>query len=282
MPKHYVILSDIHANWLALKAVLRDVVTYSAEAGIGIDGYVCLGDIVGYGAHPTACVLAVQRLKPVVWLKGNHERILFQDEHEGEIAGNGADEEAKKTGQWGRVRLEKYGKGVCLEHLRHLRELVIAPSGIENVTFVHGNLRNPLWGKITSVELARSQLSVLQTQICFYGHIHRCQLIRLHPGLEDEDKFYRTGSLKEGTPYGYGQWIEMAEPFRWFVCAGSIGQPRDRDPRAGYVLLRRDGDTTHVQFRRVTYPWRSAQWLMDNKGWGSLAPQSRNRLERGI
>lgn len=282
MPKHYAILSDIHANWLALKAVLRDVVRYSAEEGIEIDDYICLGDIVGYGAHPTACVLAVQRLKPVIWLKGNHERILFHNEHEGEIAGNGADEEAKKTGQWGRSRLEKYGNGACLEHLRHLTELVAAAPGMENITFVHGNLRNPLWGKITSVELARSQLSVLQTQICFYGHVHRCQLIRLHPESEEEDRFYKPRSFKEGSPYAYDQWIELAEPCRWFVCAGSIGQPRDGDSRAGYVLLRRDGQTTHIQFRRVSYPWQSAQWLMDKKGWGDMAPQSRNRLERGI
>jgi predicted phosphodiesterase len=221
------LISDIHSNLEALTAVLADV----REQGIEV--VYCLGDVVGYGPNPRECIDEVMNCD--VCLLGNHDQgALFDPE--------GFNTGAERAIFWTRAQLENCG-GTPASHRRwdFLGEL---PRNRQEgpFLFVHGSARNPLNEYVFPEDIYNRRkmekiFAIIQDH-SFQGHTHV-------PGVFTEDlRFY--------SPEDVGYQYRLAEG-KTMVNVGSVGQPRDGDPRACYVVL--DEDERMVTFRRVEYPF---------------------------
>lgn len=218
------ILSDIHGNLEALEAVLADV---QAQ---GVDEIACLGDIVGYGPNPRQCV---DKVMSFAWsVLGNHDQGALYDP-EGFSSG------AERAIFWTRDQLENADEDRDLVSRRweYLSELPrVKRDG--RLMFVHGSARNPLSEYVFPEDIYNprklERIFALIERFCFQGHTHV-------PGVFTEDgKFL--------SPAEIGNKYTLAGTKAMFNV-GSVGQPRDGDPRASYVIQ----TDTQVEFRRVPY-----------------------------
>lgn len=220
----YALISDIHGNLEAFEAVL------SAISQERVDKYLCIGDVVSYGADPKEAIRLVQFLKPEALVAGNHEwglADLLDLEY--------FNEDARKALLW--------TKGI----LNHSELDYLASFGLvyeaEGFTLVHGSLEAPaeFYYIHNSVEAhAASMLS--KTPLCFVGHSHV-------PAI-----FYSDGSRMDDAKSCR---IKIAPGKRYVINIGSIGQPRDGDPRASYAIY--DTDEFTVEIKRVAYDIDSAR-----------------------
>lgn len=219
------IISDIHGNLEALEAVLADI---HAQ---GIAEIVCLGDIIGYGPNPRECLdLAIGFSSCVL---GNHdEAACFNPE--------GFSSGAERAIFWTRSQLEM-GDGDPEQRARRWRFLMSRPTVVRDgdFLFVHGSIRNPLNEYVFPEDVHNprklERLFSLVDRYCFQGHTHV-------PGV-----FTASGTFAR--PHDMGDRLSLGAE-KLMVNVGSIGQPRDGDPRSSYVVLHEDG----VEFRRVEYP----------------------------
>ena len=220
-----VILADIHANQSALEAVLKDAVRLGAEE------FVCLGDIVGYGARPRECVGAARHF---TWcVKGNHDAGLFSTEQEERFSARAADSLA-----WTRRKLDDPKdpeSAARMEFLRTLPEKKVEG----DVLYVHGSPRMPLneYIKPTLGKMHPERLKVIFDMIphvAFVSHTHV-------PGVYTDDLVFHP-------PAELGNEFEIG-PGKAIVNVGSVGQPRDGNERACYVIF----DGTAVVYRRIPY-----------------------------
>jgi diadenosine tetraphosphatase ApaH/serine/threonine PP2A family protein phosphatase len=217
------IISDIHGNLEALEAVLADI------RGQGVARIYCLGDIIGYGPNPCECLDLV--MPSEVCILGNHDQAALFDP-EGFSSG------AEQAIFWTRSQLEAAGS--TPENLARWRYLCELPRQHreDGLLFVHGSARNPLMEYVFPEDVHNpnklNRIFDLVPQYCFQGHTHV-------PGVFlQSGKFLRPTDVPEG--YLLGEVKTM-------INVGSVGQPRDGDPRASYVLL----DDQRVYFRRVEY-----------------------------
>ena len=219
----YAILSDIHGNLEALEAVL-------ADAAPRADGVLCLGDVVGYGADPAACVERIaERAEAVV--AGNHEHGVI-----GLLDLGWFNEWARAAAEWTRAQLDD---DQCA--WLGARPLVHV---LEDATLVHASPARPEdWDYLISAEDGYEAFPAFATRVCFVGHSHR-------PG---------TWSLGSSGPAHEPNATETTfeRGRRYLVNVGSVGQPRDRDPRAAYALW--DTDVQRVTIRRVSYDLAGAR-----------------------
>jgi predicted phosphodiesterase len=217
------IISDIHGNLDALAAVLKDVAAHECIA------MVCLGDIVGYGPEPGACVQLVREYASAVVI-GNHEAMLLA------ILKEGSSSREKTADMWKALALCR--KGLRADEKRWIRNLpftVIA----QDLAFVHASLHHPHeFDYIYNTEGARLNFAAQETPMSFHGHTHI-------PVVWEEKGKEITGY----TP-GEGQ-IQLDPACRYAVCVGSVGQPRDHDPRASYALY--DLENHRLVIRRLEY-----------------------------
>jgi len=219
------LISDIHSNIESLEAVLADI----REQGVS-DVY-CLGDLVGYGPNPREVIDLAMKCK--VCLLGNHDQgALFDPE--------GFNLGAERAIFWTRQQLENSGVDPAIQHKRwdFLGELPRTHQQGEFL-FVHGSARNPLNEYVFPEDIYNrrklEKIFALIKKYAFQGHTHV-------PGVFTED--FNFVSPEE---IGYGYQLGDAKAM---VNVGSVGQPRDGDPRACYVIL--DGEA--IQFRRIEYP----------------------------
>jgi predicted phosphodiesterase len=209
------LLSDIHANLVALEAVL---------AALGnVDALWVTGDTVGYGPDP-ADTLALLRERRALLVQGNHDRAVATGEGL-EFFHDRAAEAALLHQQW----LSSDDR----DALGALPMVVKA----ESFTLCHGSLRDPLWEYVTTTRAAGATLRLAETDHCCNGHTHI-------PAL-----FHLTGGGAKASHVVAGTTYPLAE--RTLVNAGSVGQPRDGDPRAAYAVL--DTDAGTVTFYRSSY-----------------------------
>jgi diadenosine tetraphosphatase ApaH/serine/threonine PP2A family protein phosphatase len=212
------VLSDIHANLHALEAVLADVDLQAPDA------IWCLGDVVGYGPRPNECVNLI-RARATLCLCGNHDLAVLGALDTVDFSGD-----AGAAARWTKPAL-----GV--EEAVWLRSL--EPSGERpGVELFHGSPRDPVWDYVLTEQIAL--ISILETTepLILVGHSH----IALAFGWDGEAL---TGGLApDGTE------VELAGR-RWLVNPGSVGQPRDGDPRAAWALI--DDAARRASFRRVPY-----------------------------
>jgi predicted phosphodiesterase len=219
------IISDVHGNMEALRAVLDDI------AAAEVSEVYCLGDIVGYGPNPRECIDVAMGFTACVL--GNHDQgALFDPE--------GFSSGAEKAIFWTRSQLESAADDPD-QNLRRWDFLCELPRTIwENgLMFVHGSARNPLNEYVFPEDIHNprkiERIFGIVERYCFQGHTHV-------PGVfTDDGRFLR--------PEQTGNVVELGGR-KAMVNVGSVGQPRDGDPRSCYVILEDD----HVQFRRVEYP----------------------------
>lgn len=218
----YAVLGDIHGNLEALNAVLEDARQQAVQS------YACVGDIVGYNANPSEC-LAIIRQLDTVCVCGNHDHycshpISLNDFHP--LAANVVD--------WTRSRLAD----ADIAYLKSLRLVRL----VRGFALVHSTLDMPdKWGYVFDELEAESNFNYQSTTVCFHGHTH-------HPAV-----FEKSGGVRRVEP-GV---IKITLGKKYFINCGSVGQPRDGDPRASYVIY--DPDTHEVRFRRVEYDFTLTQ-----------------------
>ncbi len=214
-----LVISDVHANYTALEAVLKDAGT--------VDETWCLGDIVGYGPDPNAVVEEIRDIPNLTCILGNHDMAAI-----GKIPLEVFNAEARRT-------LEYHEKVLSASNMDFLRSL---PSNLKvrgEVSIVHGSPRDSVWEYILNTLSARLNFDHFTTPWCFVGHSHLQCMFQLDT---DTDRV----SL---APIRAGEHFPLRP--RAIINPGSVGQPRDRDPRAAYAIY--DTDGTIWEPRRVMY-----------------------------
>ncbi|HET9198489.1 MAG TPA: metallophosphoesterase family protein [Solirubrobacterales bacterium] len=216
------VLSDIHANRQALEAVLAAV----EEAGV--DELWCLGDMVGYGADPDACT-ALVRERASVCLAGNHDLALL-----GELDVSTFSEAAAAAVEWTR-------DNVGAETLEFLRTLEPAASRA-GVGLFHASPRDPIWEYVLSTDQADAGLDAQEERVGLIGHSH----ISLFFVRASGDGRHHS----QGAQAADDAEIELGEG-EWLLNPGSVGQPRDGDPRAAWLEL--DTERWLARYHRLPY-----------------------------
>ncbi|MBQ7721980.1 MAG: metallophosphoesterase family protein [Kiritimatiellae bacterium] len=221
------ILGDIHANLEALTAVLDDARSQN------VTSFLCLGDVVGYNANPHECIQIVRSLQsPTV--RGNHDHYCSHAEPLADFQPNAASVIA-----WTRGVLDDDDKA-------WLRGLPFSCVPMQGVTLVHGTLDMPdRWGYVFDEIDAEANFAYQTTPICFHGHTHVPVVFERHGT-----------SIERMEPPAFDMKRRIAPGRRCFINVGSVGQPRDGDPRASYVIYR--PASREIEFRRVQYDINTA------------------------
>ncbi len=239
------VISDVHANLPALEAVLE------ALRDVGpLDALWHLGDVVGYGPHPNE-VIERLRAAGAVGVLGNHDAAVV-----GRIGIEWFNDDAQAAIEWS---VEQIGTPhrTWLDGLPEVRREA-------EVTLVHGSPRDPIWEYVYSTSIARSNFGSFETSLCLVGHTHVPLLFR-----------ERDGRVEVESPED-GHTVELGAG-RTIVNPGSVGQPRDGDPRAAWLLL--DTDAGTVTWRRVPYDVAATQADMRA---ARLPERLVDRLELGL
>jgi predicted phosphodiesterase len=243
----YLILSDIHANLDALEAVL-------GRADGQWDRALVLGDLVGYGAEPDAVVERIRALRPDAVIRGNHDK-----------AACGIDD-GSQFNTVARIAAAWTGEHLSAENLEYLRALPMGPVEIDALTEIcHGTPFDEDHYIFDGSDAVLAFESA-DRPLCLFGHTHLPAIFR------------RVDDHYEGAPPDPDQ--EVVVPLqrgaRYLVNVGSVGQPRDGDPRAGYGLL--DADARELRLYRISYPVEDAQRKIIAAG---LPASLANRLALG-
>jgi diadenosine tetraphosphatase ApaH/serine/threonine PP2A family protein phosphatase len=222
-----LIISDIHANLTALEAVLSD-------AG-DVDAIWCLGDMVGYGPDPNECVRRIRDLPNLVCLNGNHDAAAV-----GMIDITSFNNEARTALLWTESVLSPNN----VEYLRGLS----AHTVVDSVSLAHGSPRLPIWEYLLDSHTATQNFDHFDTPFCFVGHSHLPVIFQMQDGNRYADL---------SIPVSHSS-IDMTP--RAIFNPGSVGQPRDHDPRAAYAIF--DPEEQTWISHRVAYDIPSVQARM--------------------
>ena len=220
-----LVISDIHANYTAFEAVLNDA--------DDIEAVWCLGDIVGYGPDPNACVELLSEQPNLVCVPGNHDIAAM-----GDMAIESFNGDARRSLLW----QQRVLSASSMDFLRTLPETA-KPD--EKVTLVHGSPRDPVWEYILNTLAARLNFLEFETDFCFVGHTHVQSMFLL-----DTEKDRVSLEIPR-----VGMAVSLSG--RGILNPGSVGQPRDRDPRAAYAIF--DTETSTWEPQRVEYDIESVQ-----------------------
>lgn len=240
------IMSDIHSNLEALQVVLDDM----AQEGVG--KIVCLGDIVGYGANPNECVEKVKE-SGIVSVRGNHD----------EVAVTG---DADRFNKYARAAVLWTADKLTAENRKFLKSLPYIISN-DDFTIVHSAPGNPeKWEYITSIFEAAHH--IYDHKLCFIGHLHRPMVFVADNEGEGLSYNKNTSLKRSGRRSGRESGIHhlnmigcattpIDKDKHYIINVGSVGQPRDGDPRASYGVY--DTDASTFQLKRVCYDIKLAQ-----------------------
>ena len=244
----YLVLSDIHANIDALETVLA-----AAPAGTW-DRALVLGDLVGYGAEPNAVIDRIRGLDPLAVIRGNHDKAAC-----GLDDGSSFNHVARMAALWTYEALS----GANRDYLRTLPQ---GPVTIDDSLEICHGAPFDEDHYIFDGNDASSALDAMTRQLCLFGHTHLPVVFRR--GVAVFDGFMPEASESEPVPIDQG--------LSYLVNVGSVGQPRDGDPRAAFGIY--DGDARSLALRRVPYPVDIAQRRILNAG---LPATLANRLAIG-
>lgn len=223
----FAIISDIHGNLEALRTVLADIDQR------GIKTIYCLGDIVGYGPEPGGCLDLVSQ-RATKCLCGNHDHAVFYEPTNFNVA-------AEKAAYWTRQELENE-PDAAKRNARWRFLGGLAPRfEMDGILFVHGSPRKPINEYLfpddvyTNPQKLMSSFERMEQLTCFCGHTHV-------PGVFVDDPYFEPPDELANSRYALGE-------EKVIINVGSVGQPRDRDPRAAYVIVNED----EVEFVRIAY-----------------------------
>ena len=266
-----LILSDIHANLIALETVLRTAKGH-------YDTVWCLGDVVGYGPRPNECIELV-REQATLCVMGNHDWAVL------DRPGINVDDfnpNARQAVLWTREVL-------TLQNRQYLEQLLVTPVrplGIKELLLTHASPRQPVWEYIETPSVAIENFAIFSEQLCFVGHTHK-PAIYLWRLQDDDQQDFNTHEIDFSDDYA-GPYsdnnsdssdlfendqratssrvtvlclqpqpnsriqLDVSERRRMIVNPGSVGQPRERDVRAAYAIF--DTEKRILNYQRVTYP----------------------------
>lgn len=242
------IVSDVHSNDVALRSVLRH-----AEAHHGLDALWSLGDLVGYGPQPNEVIAALQQHQ-LSSVMGNHDLAATGGMDTSEF-----NEAAAIANKWNAAQMTV----ASASFLRGQQTVLMLP--ISDMVICHGSLREPIWEYLITEEAAIEQFDRMTVPYSFVGHTHIPLVI---------EQTFRRKKLRARQPEN-GTRIKLGRS-RLILNPGSVGQPRDGDPRAAYAIL--DTDERAVEFFRVPYAIEETQQMMSDAG---LPPRLIMRLSAG-
>ncbi len=219
------VFSDIHSNLEAFEAVLDHT------SGLRVDRYVCLGDVVGYGASPNECIELLMSLPDCPTVLGNHEAAVIG-------IPNNMKKDARRVINWTREVMTK----TSLWFLREMEDLI----KWDNISFCHSNPYRPRnWYYVSEKTYISSSFARSKAKILFVGHTHV-------PVAITRKNFF---CVYIRSPE-HSMEVPAAELNRQIFNCGSVGQPRDGDPRASYLVF--DDEKQLVEFYRVAYDYQQA------------------------
>jgi predicted phosphodiesterase len=236
------VISDVHANYHALEAVLEQI------DAARVDAVWCLGDTVGYGPRPNECCERVEA-RADRCLVGNHDLVVL-----GELNVSDFNDEAAAAAVW--------TSSVLTPESRAFLASLRAIGQTEGVDLYHASARDPVWEYVLTEEAALATFELSSAPLILVGHSH----VALALTLDGDD--VAGGLAPAGT--------EADLDGRWLLNPGSVGQPRDGDPRAAWLLL--DLERRFAAFHRVPYSIEDTQSEMRERG---LPRALATRLERG-
>jgi diadenosine tetraphosphatase ApaH/serine/threonine PP2A family protein phosphatase len=231
-PRRIALVSDIHGNLPAFRAVLDEV------RDARVDEVWCLGDLVGYGAQPDECV-ALARDSCDVCLAGNHDLVVTGDLDLGDFSSSAA-----AAAAWTREHIS----ADTLGYLRGLKPL----DPDRAVGLYHASPRDPVWEYVLSTWQAGDCMRLMRARVGAVGHSHVALFFR------EQDP---SGVVGAQAPAGTE--LDLSDG-RWLINPGGVGQPRDGDPRAAWLLL--DTETWSATWRRVEYPIQEAAEAIEAAG----------------
>lgn len=225
----YAIIADIHANLEALQVVLEDIKQQKCTH------YACVGDVVGYNANPKECVDIIRGMgMPCV--KGNHDEYCSSDDPL-----EGFNPHAAEAVNWTRRQLTEEDRQ-WLRDFKYLRM-------VASFSMVHATLDGPQrWGYVFDKLAAAASFTYQNTAVCFFGHTHV-------PVAFIRDSMVRGGTYSK---------FKIEPGKKYFINVGAVGQPRDGNPKAGYVVY--DMDEGTVELRRLDYDIEKAQKKIRDAG----------------
>lgn len=240
------IVSDIHANQVALETVLAVLGSF--------DQLWNLGDTIGYGPRPNECIQLVQPLSNVL-IAGNHDLACI-----GKVDLSDFNSDARIANVWN-------GQQLNPEYRAMLEALPPQMDIDAQFCVAHGSPREPVWEYLLSRTQAEANFALFEQQVCMIGHSHVPLVFAKQPEARCGDPLLAHE----------GMTVELQPDWRYFINPGSVGQPRDRDPRAAYAVL--DTGAGSVSFHRVEYDVSSTQRQMRDAGLPYLLIR---RLEHGV
>jgi diadenosine tetraphosphatase ApaH/serine/threonine PP2A family protein phosphatase len=240
-----LVISDIHSNLVALESVLQAAGLY--------DALWCLGDTIGYGPRPNECVAAMIQHHDRA-INGNHDLACL-----GKIDLSDFNPDARRANIWN-------GEQLSPESREWLSNLEPAERIDERFMIAHGSPREPIWEYLLQQDQALDNFRLFEEQVCFIGHSHVQLGFRLRSN----------GTCERWLPQ-HGEILDLDSRERFFINPGSVGQPRDQDPRAAFLIL--DTDKGTIQFQRVEYDIATTQQQMREV---NLPPVLIRRLEYGM
>ena len=214
-----LVISDIHSNLTALDTVLHD-------AG-PVDETWCLGDVVGYGPDPNEVIARLREIPNFTCILGNHDVATL-----GQMDSSVFNTDARRSLTWQKNNINESN----LKYLEGLGKDCLIRG---NVTMAHGSPRDPIWEYILNTLSARLNFGSFQTPFCFVGHTHLQCIYHLDPVKDLVSQYIPQKGVK----------MQLAP--RSILNPGSVGQPRDRDPRSSYAIY--EPDTSIWELRRVAY-----------------------------
>src|ERR1700722_4838424 len=218
----FAIIADIQANWEAFQVVLADIKEQKCTH------YACVGDVVGYGANPQEC-LKIVRDMGMPCVKGNHDEYCSMDEQL-----DGFNAHAAEAVNWTRKQLRP-DERQWLKDLKYFRL-------VTSFSMVHATLDGPQrWGYVFDKLAAAASFTYQNTAVCFFGHTHV-------PVAFMRDTVVRGGTYSK---------FKVEPGKKYFVNVGAVGQPRDNNPKAAYVVY--DMNEGTIELRRLDYDIATAQ-----------------------
>ncbi|HMS16075.1 MAG TPA: metallophosphoesterase family protein [Planctomycetota bacterium] len=230
----YGILGDIHSNLEALTVAVREL------DSLGVDQYLQVGDVVGYGADPVPCIDYLREIKALC-VAGNHDWAVI-----GKLDASFFNSYARRAVEWTRTQLSR-------EHTHFLESLPLTRLIDEHVTLVHATLDQPeVFEYIQTYSDAYRSLEALETTVCFMGHSH------VPMAFLQQTNLVHTNARR----------LDLSQVHRALINVGSIGQPRDENPQTAFGLF--DTNTRVYTLYRETYDLTATREKIARAGLPSL------------